>query len=66
MPQRYDDDPEVAKKAPEAFHIPHGKKPNLKLGYTYNEQRYDDDPKIAAAAPQAFEPKVKEKKHPAS
>lgn len=66
MAQRYDDDPEVAKKAAEAFHIPQGKKPDLKLAFTYNEQRYDDDPKIAADAPPAFEPIVKEKKHPAS
>ena len=56
----------MAKKAPEAFYIPQGKKPKLKLGFTYNEERYDDDPKIAAAAPLAFEPKVKEKKHPVS
>ena len=65
MPQRYDDDPEVAKKAAEAFYIPQGKKPKLVLGYTYNEKRYDDNPEIAAAAPEPFKPKIKEKKHPA-
>ena len=58
VPQRYDDDPEVAKKAPEAFRpVSLAKKPTLKPDYTYNEDRYHDDPKIANAAPQAFKPK---------
>ena len=57
VPQRYDDDPEVANKAAEAFRpVSLAKKPTLALGYTYNKDRYDDDPKIANAAPLAFKP----------
>ena len=70
---RYDDDPEVAAKAPPAFadkkrkrappmHRQKTKKPKLKLNFKYHAARYDDDPKVAAKAPPAFTiPKPKTK-----
>ena len=71
VPKRYDDNPEVAAAAPEAFSpkLPKRpaiqrqktKKPILNLRYTYNEQRYDDDPVKAANAPPVFAPIIKRK-----
>ena len=71
VPERYDDNPEIAAAAPVPFSpkLPKQpaiqrqktKKPILNLRYTYNEQRYDDDPVIAANAPQVFAPIIKRK-----
>ena len=54
VPQRYDDDPEIAAKAPKAFKDT-SKKPKMNLGFTYNEKRYDDNPDIANSQPKPFD-----------
>ena len=69
IPERYDDDPEVYKRAPPAFEVQKEeekfpvrnnilkRKVTIKTGFRYIPDRYDDDPKVYKNAESAFDKK---------